>query len=225
MRDFLDRAQHAVEPLGFLPERTFAALSVCRDELTQHFADAVADRWNRPFALGGLGALPSLGRTGWGACLSHVPQEDARRHLIVFGLPHIGIDPDGVLGQSLRRPQHSPTPTCGAQCALMQAVQAGSTGEEPLPPGLDDHEAQRLRRLISREAGPLPGDLLELTRRAALAVETEMWTELEALQAYRDMDVVVFCGIQIHLHGSPDHVTPTGGSMQGADGIRRPLSL
>jgi hypothetical protein len=225
VQEFLDRVERAVDPLGFLPERTFAAVSVCRDELTQHFADEVAERWNRPFALGGLGALPSFGRTGWGACLSHVPQEDTRGHLVVFGLPHIGIDPDGKLGQSLRRHQHVPTPTCGAMCALMQAVQSGATAEEPLPPGLDDHEAQRLRRLISREAGPLPADLLELTRRAALAVETEMWTELEALGAWEDMDVVVFCGIQIHLPGLPDHVSPTGASVQGADGVRRPLSL
>ncbi|MCB9375911.1 MAG: hypothetical protein H6515_08625 [Microthrixaceae bacterium] len=35
--------------------------------------------------------------------MSHVPGADGRDHLLVFGLPHIGMDPAGRLGQSLRR--------------------------------------------------------------------------------------------------------------------------
>ena len=42
--------------------------------------------------LGGLGGLPSLGRTGWRACLSHVPDTAGRGHLLVFGMPLIGMD-------------------------------------------------------------------------------------------------------------------------------------
>ena len=215
---YLDQVNAATGALGIRRESTFAAVSICRDELTQHVADDVAERWNRPFALGGLGALPSLGRTGWQACLSHVPDAGGRGSLVVFGLPHIGIDPDGRLGQSLRANQDRPTPTCGAMAAMLQAARVG---EPPLPPGLDDHEAQRLRRLVDREAGPLPDDLAQLTKRAALAVETEMWTELEALRAHEDMDVAVFCGIQIHLPDTVDHLWPAGASFQGADGVRR----
>jgi hypothetical protein len=220
--EFLDRVAAATAPFDFRPERSFAAVSLCRDELTQHFADEVAERWNRPFALGGLGALPSLGRTGWQACLSHVPDADGRGSLVVFGLPHIGIDPEGHLGQSLRPHQGRPTPTCGAMVALLRSVQEG---DQPLPPGLDDHEAQRLRRLVDGEAGPLPEDLLTLTKRAVVAVESEMWTELEALDAHVDMDIAVFCGIQIHLPGMADRVWPSSASYQGADGVRRPLTL
>jgi hypothetical protein len=217
---YLDRVHAALDPLDFAPERTFAAVSVCRDELTEHFTEQVADRWNRPFTLGGLGALPSLGRTGWLAALSHVPHQGGRGHLLVFGMPHVGIDPEGRLGQSLRRHQDRPTPTCGAMVALLGALHGRV---EPAPAGLDDHEADRLRRLVDREAGELPRDLVELTRLAVRAVETEMWVELEALEAHRHMDVAVFCGIQIHLPDRPDHIWPYAASSQGRDGVRRSL--
>ena len=219
---YLDGVDAALDPLGFALERTFAAVSVCRDELAEHFTEQVADRWNRPFSLGGLGALPSLGRTGWQAALSHVPHQGGRGHLLVFGLPHLGIDPEGTVGQSLRRHQTRPTPTCGAMVALLQSLHDGA---EPLPPGLDDHEAERLHRLVDAEAADLPGDLVELTRIAVRAVEAEMWAELEALAAWQAMDVAVFCGIQIHLPERPDHIWPSGASIQGADGVRRQLVI
>ncbi len=99
---YLDRVATALDPFDFRPDATFAAVSICRDELTQQLIEQVAQRWHRPFAVGGLGAMPSLGRTGWRAALSHVP-DDSRGRLIVFGFPHIGIDPEGHLGESLHR--------------------------------------------------------------------------------------------------------------------------
>ncbi len=218
---YLARVTRAVMPLGFDREHSFAAVSVCRDELAQPLLQAVTRRWDQPFNLGGLGAIPSLGRTGWRAALSHVP-DDTRGHLIVFGLPHIGIDPEGHVGESLRRHQHRVTPTCGAMVALLDSL---GRPAEPLPPGLEDHEAERLRTVIAEHADHLPADLLELTRLAAKAVETEMWSELNALEAFRAMDIVVMCGIQIHLPDEVDHILSTAAAFQGVDGERRPLDL
>jgi hypothetical protein len=219
---YLARVDAVVAPLGFDREHSFAAVSVCRDELTQSFLGAVARRWEQPFSLGGLGARPSLGRTGWRAALSHVPHDEGRGHLIVFGLPHIGIDHEGRIGQSLRRHQSDATPTCGAMAALLRSLHDGF---EPLPPGLDDDEAERLRRIVDSEADELPNDLVELTRVAVRAVNTEMWAELDALEAYKDMDVAVFCGIQIHLPDEVDHIWPAASSFKGADGVLRQLQL
>jgi hypothetical protein len=219
---YLDRVNTAIDPLDFALERTFAAVSVCRDELALHFVEQVADRWDRPFSLGGLGALPSLGRTGWQAALSHVPHKGGRGHLLVFGLPHVGIDPTGALGQSLRRHQDRRTPTCGALVSLLESL---DSTVPPPPPGLDDHEADRLRRLVDAEADDRPRDLTELTRVAVRAVETEMWAELEALAAWKQMDVAVFCAIQVHLPDRPDHIWPHSAAFQGADGIRRTLDF
>jgi hypothetical protein len=218
---YLARVEHAVAPLGFDREQSFAAVSVCRDELAQPILQAITRRWDQPFNLGGLGAIPALGRTGWRAALSHVP-DDARGRLIVFGLPHIGIDPDGHLGESLRRHQHRVTPTCGAMVALLESL---GRPPEPLPPGLEDHEAERLRSVVAEHADRLPADLLELTRLAAKAVDTEMWSELDALGAHHHMDIAVLCGIQIHLPDEVDHILPTAAAFQGADGHREPLDI
>lgn len=219
---YMAKVERAVAPHGFDREHTFAAVSICRDELTQSLITAVSHRWDQPFSLGGLGARPALGRTGWRAALSHVPCEEQRGHLIVFGFPHIGIDPEGVIGASLRRHQHHSTPTCGAMAALLASL---STESEPLPPGLDDDEAERLRRVVDGVESELPRDLLSLTRIAARAVDREMWTELDALGAHLDMDVAVFTGVQVHLPDDVDHIWPSSASIQGADGSRRELAL
>lgn len=219
--DYLGRVHSVVAPLGFTRDRTFAAVSICRDEMTQGLIPVVGRRWDAPFSLGGLGALPSLGRTGWRAALSHVPPTDGRGCLLVFGMPHLGIDPDGVLGQSMRPFQPKPTPTCGAMTALLKSLQSGTP---PLPPGLDDHEAERLRRLVDAQ-GELPHDLVALTRLAVAAVDAEIWAELEALDAVDSMDIAVFCGIQVHLPDLTDHIVGMTGAFQTAGQPRRSLEL
>lgn len=224
LADYLDGVASALAPWDFAPERTFAAVSICRDELTQHLITAVTHRWDHPFSLGGLGGLPSLGRTGWGACLSHVPGRGGRGHLLVLGLPHVGVDPEGNLGASLRRHQDEPTPTCGALGALFAslgtspggddhgsnpalATEGAEGAEEDGTVPIGDAEAARLRRLVTAELDGPPEDLLALTRAAALAVHREMWQELEALEPWTEMDVAVFTGIQVHLPDDrPDHV-------------------
>jgi hypothetical protein len=220
---YLDRVATALDPYEFRPEATFAAVSICRDELTQHLIEQVAERWHRPFSLGGLGGLPSLGRTGWQACLSHVPDTSGRGHLLVFGMPHIGLDRDGGVGQSLRRHQDLPTATCGALVSLLEVVKRGE--QDTLPSGLDDHEAQRLLRFVQDETGAVPLDIVELTHRAALAVDAEIWAELAALGAHEEMDLAVFTGVQIHVPERSDHVWPTGAAVMRGDGVRRPLDL
>lgn len=220
--DYLGRVHSVVAPLGFTRDRTFAAVSICRDEMTQGLVGSVGRRWDPPFSLGGLGALPSLGRTGWQAALSHVPDTDGRGHLLVFGMPHLGIDPDGVLGQSLRPFQSHPTPTCGAMTALLNGLRHGFA---PVPEGLDDREAERLRRLVDAQDDELPDDLVGLTKLAVGAVDAEMWSELDALGANAEMDIAVFCGIQVHLPDLTDHIVGMTGAFQGEDGERRSLAL
>lgn len=220
---YLDSVATALDPYGFHPDRAFAAVSICRDEMTQHLIEQVAERWHRPFALGGLGALPSLGRTGWKACLSHVPDTADRGCLLVFGMPHIGMVSDGDVGQSLRRNQQLPTSTCGAVVSLLEAVRTGEV--DTLLSAPDDQEAQRLLRFVYDEASAMPLDVIELTHRVALAVEAELWAELDALGAHHDMDIAVCCGVQIHVPERSDHIWSTGASVMGADGVRHQLEI
>jgi hypothetical protein len=106
--------------------------------------------------------------------------------------------------------------------ALLRSLR---NGMEPLPPGLDDHEADRLRRIVDAQDTELPDDLIGLTRLAVHAVDGEIWAELEALEAPADMDIAVLCGIQVHLPDLTDQIVGMTGSFQGADGVRRPLDL
>lgn len=220
--NYLAKVGRVTTPLGFDRANSFAAVSLCRDELAQSFLPEVERRWEQPFNIGGLGALPSLGHTGWKACLSHVPCENSRGNLIVFGMPHIGLDPDGELGQTLRRDQSKPTSTCGAMVGLLESL---TMGVAPTPPGLNDHEAERLTAIMNSHVENLPNDLLALTKLAAEAVDAEIWAELEALGAHTTMDVAVFCGVQIHLPDDVDHIWPVASTFQGQDGKRIPIEL
>jgi hypothetical protein len=208
---YLDRVQAALEPHDFALERTFAAVSLCRDELNHQLATEIAARWNLPFNLGGLGALPSLGRTGWAACLSHVPGRGGRGHLLVFAFPHVGIGPDGTLGESLRRHQDHPTPTCGALASLLPQLQEvggwpPTRAEEERSLHLADAEAIRLQELVTAELQAPPHDIVQLTRATERAVNREIWVELDALSPWEVMDVAVFTGIQINLHDESDRL-------------------
>jgi hypothetical protein len=212
---YLDRVQAALEPHDFALERTFAAVSLCRDELNHQLSTDIAARWNLPFNLGGLGALPSLGRTGWAACLSHVPGRGGRGHLLVFAFPHVGIGPDGTLGESLRRHQDHATPTCGALMSLLPQLLQPDPGPGVSPTGsaeeertlhLADAEAIRLRKLVAAELAEPPQGIAALTRATERAVNREIWVELDALAPWEAMDVAVFTGIQINLPDESDHV-------------------
>ncbi|MCB1269950.1 MAG: hypothetical protein M9942_07145 [Microthrixaceae bacterium] len=215
--EFLDDIDARLEARGFTPESTLAAVSICRDELTQHLIADVTRRWGPTFALGGLGGIPALGRTGWGACLAHVPDTMDRGRLLVVGATHIGIGPDGSPGHNLRPGQGAPTPTCGALSAL-----EASWGEHPPAgpdeSGLADGEAQLLRSLVEDQLDSPPSDLVELTRAATAAVEAEMMAQLDALDRWDVMDVAVVTGVQVHLDGIEDHFLPARAVVRGERG-------
>lgn len=219
--EYLDDVAARVGPLGFTQEATLAGVSICRDELTQHLIDAVTGRWGPTFALGGLGGVPSLGHTGWGACLAHVPYTAGRGKLLVIGATHIGVDPDGSPGRNLRRGQTEPTSTCGALGALFTnwgGTDTGTTGS-----GLGDEEALLLGRLVGAELDGDPQDIIEFTRAATAAVEAEMMTQLDALDPYDRMDVAVFTGVQVHLVGMEDRLLPVNAVLRGEGGTTTAL--
>ncbi|MFM7063865.1 MAG: hypothetical protein ACKO04_10310 [Actinomycetes bacterium] len=217
--EFLDHVAQELGPRGFTLDRTFAVVSSCRDELTVPLMRAVTDRLDLAFNLGALGGVPSLGRTGWNAALSHVPVDHGRGHLVVLGTTHIGFGPDGTPGESLRRHQDHPTPTCGA----LMSILSDEDGAERVPDALDDNEKDRLRHLMRKVSTERSTSPVGITLRAAQAVAAEMWTELDALEAWRTMDVAAFCGVQVHVHDHPDLIAVTDAQFVGADGVRTRL--
>jgi hypothetical protein len=217
MAKFLVDLKATIEPVGFTVERTLPLVSICRDELTTAFFDRIEADWGSAFTLAGLGGVPALGRTGWQAALSHVPDAPGRGAVLVFGFPHIGIEADGTVGTTIRRGQDRPTPTCGA---LSSIFEQSRTGTLPTAIDFDDFEATRLALRLVDPAAP-PSSLVDLTIATLDAVEVDLWKALDDAEVWRSHDVTVWCGVQIHGHDSDDWVWPRDAWYCGADGHRR----
>jgi hypothetical protein len=220
MADYLDGVQATIEPLGFAVDRTLPLVSICRDELTTAFFERIEQHWGPAFTLAGLGGVPALGRTGWGAALAHVPDVAGRGGVLAFGFPHIGIETDGTVGTTIRNGQDRPTATCGALSAIWAQSQTGT-----LPTAVDfaDYEATRLALRLIDPASTPPATLVDLTMATLDAVEADLWQALDEAQVWRDHDVTVWCGVQIHGHGLEDWIWPRDAWFCGADGERRPV--
>lgn len=217
--EFLSEVRRQLEPLAFTTDRTLTLVSICRDELTTDFFDAVEGDWGSAFTLAGLGGVPALGRTGWQAALGHIPDVHGRGALLVFGCPHIGIETDGTVGFTIRSGQDRPTATCGALSAILQQVEEGTLPDDI---DLDDFEATRLAlRLIDPQLPP--PTLVDLTIAALDAIEVDLWRALDEAEVWRDHDVAVWCGVQIHGHDHDDRIWPRDAWYCGADGHRRRL--
>lgn len=213
---FLDRVRASVDTLGFTVEHTLPLISVCRDELTSRFAGAIESEWGLAFTLAGLGGVPALGRTGWNAALSHIPDDGGRGAVIVFGFPHIGIESDGAIGVTLRQNQIEPTPTCGALAAIFDMV-----GRHALPTevDVDDYEATRLALRLVDPLHP-PRSLAELTISSLDALEVDLWKAIDGVRLWESHDVAVFCGVQVHGRDD-DWIWPRDAWYTLADGHRR----
>ena len=216
---YLNRVWNATEALGFAVDRTLPMISICRDELTTDFFARIQAIWGPAFTLAGLGGVPALGRTGWGAAFSHIPEVDGRGCLLVLGFPHIGIETDGSVGVTLREGQSTPTATCGALNAIYEHARHGSLPTEVDP---DDFEESRLSLRLVDPANP-PASLVDLTIATLEALEVDLWKALDEARIWEVADVAVFCGVQIHGHGGADWVWPRDAWITGADGERRPI--
>ena len=217
MDEYLAHLRGTIEPLGFLPERTLPLVSICRDELTTPFFERIERDWGPAFTLAGLGGVPALGRTGWQAALSHVPSEGERGCMLVFGFPHIGIEADGSIGVTVRRGQERTTDTCGALSAILRMARAGALPGEI---DLDDFEATRLALRLIDPAEP-PASLVDLTIATLDAVEADLWAALDEAEIWKDHDVTVWCGVQIHGPDQQDWIWPRDAWYCGDDGERR----
>lgn len=217
--EYLLAVKALTDDLGFTRDRTLSVVSICRDELTTAFLADIERMWGPAFTLAGLGGLPGLGRTGWDAALSHVPDDGGRGALLALGFPHIGIEDDGSIGVTQRHGQNIPTATCGALTAVL-----GQSGRGEIPTSIDpdDYEASRLAvRLLTDQ--DQPESLVDLTVRTLGAIQTDLWAAIDAAEVWRTHDVAVFCGIQVHGHGGRDWIWPVEASTTGANGERRPL--
>jgi hypothetical protein len=216
---FLNRVWNATSDLGFTVDNTLPLVSICRDELTTDFFARIQAIWGPAFTLAGLGGVPALGRTGWGAAFSHIPTTDGRGKVLVLGFPHIGIEDDGSVGVTLRSGQTTATPTCGALNAIFESARSGTL---PTAIELDDYEETRLALRLVDPAAP-PATLVDLTIEALEALEIDLWKALDDARIWEHHDVAVWCGVQIHGHDGADWIWSRDAWTCGSDGQRHPI--
>lgn len=117
----------------YKPYNTILGSSLCSDEidstalsLVQNLQkNLVLTKDGGVFNLGGLGGVPFVGKSGFGAFLSHVPSSG--KVVILYG-PHVGISNEGVVGKVERVGQSNPSGSCGAAVGAYKAIKAGGRG-------------------------------------------------------------------------------------------------
>jgi len=215
----LQRSIEALRPLGLEPENTLLGMSICPDEINHEkgdLSDIMKEYWavkGEVFPMGGIGGVPFVGKTGFGAFSAHVPDDG---HLIVLFGPHLAISDSGELGKYLRDGQKGESTACGAVLAAYDACtckerSAGILGKS-FSEVLDEDDMQQSylmqkigQRLDVIEAAPVP--LAELATQAYELVEEQMLKIVNT--NFGPGKLVLLGGIQINMpYPYKDHFQP-----------------
>jgi len=195
--DVMRRAHKAMATYGVVKGNTLYGQSVCSDEINGdkgHLTALMTEYYGRTFPLGGIGGLPYVGQTGFGAFSHHVP--DNGNVFIVFG-PHIGFSIDGEAGKFLRKGQACKSTACGAVIAAYnQCMQGGYY----IHNDRQDLQQNRLRLLLKnecREASEAANPMVALVYKAYKAVEEEMLAIVNT--DFGPGKLVLLGGVQINM--------------------------
>ena len=203
--DYVKRTFEAVLPFGLVSANTLAMVGVCRDELTDALAEPLRAQWGPPFRMSGMAGMLFLGLAGMRAAQFHAPGQDGRQRFVIYVMPHIGIDCDGRVGHVKRPGQDKTTTACGALMQFQSELADGRllTDLDPF-----DLEMSLLRQRLMRAIpyGEVP-DIVALTAIARDAIVDDLVRTAARMHSWRDADIAVFSGIQIHTPDG-DYVQP-----------------
>uniref|UniRef100_A0A7S2VZD4 Limiting CO2-inducible protein B/C beta carbonyic anhydrase domain-containing protein n=1 Tax=Eucampia antarctica TaxID=49252 RepID=A0A7S2VZD4_9STRA len=141
------RLARALRERGYNERNTLLGASLCSDEINDTPVSLVNGLQSKlldtrdggVFNLGGLGGLPFVGTSGFGAFTSHCPESG--KVVIVFG-PHIGISNEGVIGKVERVGKDAPSTSCGAAVGAYKAIASGNIPPMNGVPGTDDFQEE-----------------------------------------------------------------------------------
>eukprot|EP00931_Biecheleriopsis_adriatica_P047198 TRINITY_DN2717_c0_g2_i2.p1 TRINITY_DN2717_c0_g2~~TRINITY_DN2717_c0_g2_i2.p1 ORF type:complete len:710 (-),score=110.00 TRINITY_DN2717_c0_g2_i2:111-1940(-) len=203
-----ERKRAILKKYGFTPQNTLMGTSLCPDEINNDASDLpvlMSEHWGESFPMGGISGAPFVGKTGFGAFSSHVP--DDGNIIILYG-PHVGISATGEIGCCLRLGQDTHSTACGAVVGAYKACLAGDTGE----PGPDSYDKQM--DWIKRQIAP-HAQAIEETENpmAALSHQSYAMVHNQLMEVVNnDFGSGWLCligGIQINLpEGLEDHFLP-----------------
>lgn len=220
--DYVKRTFDACLPYNLVSENTLAMVGVCRDELTDAVSEPVRAAWGSPFRMSGMAGMLFLGMAGMRAAQFHAPGQDGRQRFVIYLMPHIGIDVSGRIGWVRRPGQDVTTTACGA---LMQFRSELAEGRAVTDLDLFDLEMSLLRQRLLRAIpwGQVP-DIVELTTIARDAILDDLVRTAARMHSWRDADIAVFSGIQIHTPDG-DYVQPGVSTVRLHDDTSHPLEL
>mmetsp|Transcript_2528 Transcript_2528/g.3834 ORF Transcript_2528/g.3834 Transcript_2528/m.3834 type:complete len:389 (-) Transcript_2528:185-1351(-) len=124
-----DRALASLVERGYTRKNTLLAASLCSDEINNTpttlfggISKGLAQKNSGGvFNLGGLGGIPFVGPSGFGAFFSHCPRSG--NIVIVYG-PHVGISASGQVGKIERVGMDKISGACGAALGAYKAIKA-----------------------------------------------------------------------------------------------------
>jgi len=123
------RALRSLKQCDLDEVNTLYGQSICPDEINNQpgtIAHMFIEHYGKFFPLGGIGAAPFVGKTGFGAFSAHVPKDG--NIFIMYG-PHIGVAESGEVGKYLRQGQDDESTACGALVAAYNSCCAGKHGK------------------------------------------------------------------------------------------------
>lgn len=198
--DFIEKTTAVLNRLGFSADNSIACASICRDEISQSFLEAVNKKWGYAFNLSSLAGMFSAGRTGLMAAMHHSPIVDGKERYVFYALPHIAIDAEGRAGVCSRRGREGASSACGALVAFQNELKTQkSAGSRQREIDSSDAEYSLIKLRLSKEvpATQIP-DLLELTRIAQKVILQDLEHSLETVIDKAKSDYAMMSGIQIH---------------------------
>jgi hypothetical protein len=202
--EYVSRTTSAARAAGFLIGETLPLVATCRDELMIGFTQMVDRTWGPHFAIGALGGLVLAGVSGIAAAVGHAPNRGPR-HFVLYCMPHIGIDENGVVGVVRRPGQRAESAACGALAMFLRELQAGQLRLEY---DRTDPEMSLLRtRLAPGILGRGVPDLLTLTAMARDVALADI-TEIGGMTGDGRGAVSVFTGIVVHGPSGHEFVAP-----------------
>jgi len=190
---------------GLTPENTLFGNVTCRDEINKAAVALLGDYWGENFSFAGLGGYPSAGLTGFTAYSHHI---DPAGNLLVFFGPHIGIGPDGSLGQAVRPGMEKASSSCGALLNYVKKIEADPNYKPTL--NLLDVEQYFVEEKLSPYASAIVAHeepSVEVTQRMYQVIDEALSTILPQIEF--PGQIVLVGGIMVNLpQGEEDHFLP-----------------
>lgn len=204
------------------PKNVLLGSSLCSDEIN-YVPDSLTTSLNKRlcnqknggvFNLGGLGGLPFVGTSGFGAFASHCPEQG--NIVIVFG-PHVGISEKGVVGKVKRIGMKDVSTSCGAAIGGYKAIAAAQNN----PPkkdgksGIKPFDAQE--EYIIGELKKKLGNLAGLEAKGGDAVNTLVTKDMYEICQDLLMDIMQSATYKPGFWNKVNEITLIGGIVINRD--------